>query len=220
MGRQVAVFTVVLSIVAGACSSSNEPTVSPTTSVDLATEVGEYGCAVRGVPVPELLEVGVVVEYGDNGNSHEACAAGYDTAIPTTGTHFAVWQNCGFYTVPIRDNAAVHSLEHGAVWISYAPDLTADEVGAIEAAVGEDTHMLAAPYPGIQNPIVLSAWTRQLAVDRWSDPLVAEFINEYLGRRSPTAPEAGVHCDSGFGVAPNLPDADYAPSLEWARENT
>ncbi|MFT7608918.1 MAG: hypothetical protein ACI9MX_001985 [Candidatus Aldehydirespiratoraceae bacterium] len=219
MGRHVAVFSVVLSIVAGACSSSDEPASSPTTSVDSSGEVDEYGCAVLDRPAPELLEVGVVVEFDDKGNSHEACAAGYDTAIPTTGTHFAVWQNCGFYTEPIRDNAAVHSLEHGAVWISYASDLTADEVEAIKTAVGEDEHMLAAPYPGLQNPIVLSAWTRQLAVDRWADPLVAEFIHDYLGRRSPTAPEPGVSCDGGFGVAPNLPDADYAPSLEWARDN-
>ena len=34
------------------------------------------------------------------------------------GEHNPVWQNCGFYNKPVRDESAVHSLEHGAVWIT------------------------------------------------------------------------------------------------------
>jgi len=46
---------------------------------------------------------------------------GYGTGElpPMGGTHNQVWQNCGVYETPLRSDLAVHSLEHGAVWITY-----------------------------------------------------------------------------------------------------
>ncbi|MEM7139465.1 MAG: DUF3105 domain-containing protein [Actinomycetota bacterium] len=216
MGRHVAVLLLVLSIIAAACGGDDGGDASPTT-VPPDVELDEFGCPVVEVPAPELLEVGVVLERPDNGNAHAACPQGYDTSPPASGTHFDAWQNCGFYTEPVLDYGAVHSLEHGAVWIAYAPDLTADEVNAIAAAVEGESHLLAAPYPGLQNPIVLTAWTRQLAVDRWSDPLVDAFLNDFTGRRSTTAPEAGVTCGGGFGAAPDEPLANYESILSQVR---
>lgn len=220
MGRHVAVFTAVFVLLAGACSDDGGADSVPTTTLDASVEVDEFGCAVLDAPVPELLEVGVVFEYENNGAGHEGCARGYDTALPTSGTHFAAWLNCGFYTEPVRDNAAVHALEHGAIWIAYAPDLINDEVQAIEALVETDGHFFASPYPGLQNSIVLSAWTRQLAVDAMADPLVDQFVDDYLGRRSTTAPEAGAPCEGGFGAAPDQPDENFAAALEFAQNNS
>lgn len=216
MGRHVAVLVAVLSI-AAACGDDGGGDATPApTVVDASGEpvVDEFGCAVIEQPAPTLLEVGIVLERADEGTGHETCPETlYSHAPPTSGNHFGAWQNCGFYTEPVLDYAAVHSLEHGAVWIAYQPDLTADEVAAIEAAVTDQSHMLAAPYPGLQNPIVLSAWTRQLAVDRWADPLVQEFLDDYTGRRSPTAPEAGVSCDGALGAAPDQPLLNYETIL-------
>ena len=83
---------------------------------------------------------------------------------PASGDHFPTWQNCGFYTEPIRDETAVHSLEHGAIWIAYDPNVDAATRDTIAATVDLDGHVLAAPYPGLKHPIVLTAWQRQLAV--------------------------------------------------------
>ena len=52
----------------------------------------------------------------------------YAQTPPAGGPHDPVWQNCGFYTEPVRDENAVHSLEHGAVWITYLPSLPQDQV--------------------------------------------------------------------------------------------
>ncbi|NJK46019.1 MAG: DUF3105 domain-containing protein [Pleurocapsa sp. SU_196_0] len=43
----------------------------------------------------------------------------YDTNPPTGGIHNAAWQNCGIYDQQIALENAVHSLEHGAVWLTY-----------------------------------------------------------------------------------------------------
>jgi hypothetical protein len=42
---------------------------------------------------------------------------------PAGGTHNDRWQNCGLYDAPVPWENAVHSLEHGTIWISYRPDL-------------------------------------------------------------------------------------------------
>lgn len=216
MARLVAVPALVLALLAAACGDDGGDATPAPTVVDESGQpvVDEFGCAVLEQPAPTRLEVGVVLEYPDEGAGHEGCPESLFThAPPTSGNHFGAWQNCGFYTEPVRDAPAVHSLEHGAVWIAYQPDLPADEVAAIEARMDGETHLLAAPYPGLQNPIVLSAWTRQLAVDRWADPLVEEFLGRFTGRLSTTAPEAGVSCEGAVGVAPDRPDANFAEIL-------
>lgn len=197
---------------AAACGGGDDSADSLTTTGSLATgvEVDEFGCAPVEAPAPELLAVGEVFEHDNDGNDHAACPPAFVRSPPTSGAHFDAWQNCGFYTEPIRDETAVHALEHGAVWIAYQSDLPADELAAIEAAVANDPHLLAAPYPGLENPLVLSAWTRQLAVDRWSDPTVAEFLGTYVARLSPTAPEAGASCGGAVGQAPDQPDANLS----------
>ena len=51
----------------------------------------------------------------------------YPQNPPVGGDHNPVWQNCGYYDEPVRNENAVHSLEHGAVWITYQPDLPQDQ---------------------------------------------------------------------------------------------
>lgn len=214
MGRHFAVrgaiVVVAVSLGAAACGGDDGP-AGTTTDDDLSAEgTGFDACPEAPTPVPVALETGIVFEHPDAGAAHVSCDEGYDRAPPSSGPHFGAWQNCGFYTAPVRDYTAVHALEHGAVWIAYHPDLDASQLAEIEARVDDDTHLLAAPYPGLGNPVVLTAWLRQLAVDEWSDPAVAEFLDDFTGRRSSTAPEAGASCTDAVGRPPDAPDADLA----------
>lgn len=204
MGRHAARFAafVVVAVVAAGCG------LRPADE-DLPGSANGEGCPEIDRPDPEPLEPGVVQEHPSEGADHVLCAMAYATSPPTSGDHFPAWQNCGFYSEPIRDETAVHSMEHGAIWIAYDPALDAAEIDAIAALVSSSSHYLAAPYPGLQNPIVLSAWTRQVAVDRIGDPAVGAFADAQLGRVSQTAPEAGVTCESPLGVPPFEPDAGY-----------
>ena len=94
------------------------------------------------------------------------------------GPHFPVWQNCGFYREPVPSETAVHALEHGAVWITYQPDLARDQVEVLRR-LARQPYVLVTPYEGLPAPVVASAWGVQLQLDRASDPALGEFLQRY-----------------------------------------
>lgn len=89
---------------------------------------------------------------------------------------------------------AVHSMEHGALWLAYRPDLPEDQVSTLERY--GDNFTLVAPYPDLESPIVATAWDVQLQLDEASDERLEQFIARYKGR----GPEQGATCSGGAGV--------------------
>ena len=129
------------------------------------------------------------------GGDHSEEDVDYDQSPPVGGVHNPVWQNSGFYDEPIRDENAVHTLEHGAVWITYSRDLPADQKDQIRDIVEGQTCMLASPYPDLDSPIVASAWGKQLALEEADSPDLERFIRAY--RQGPQTPEPGATCTGG-----------------------
>ncbi|GAA1893049.1 DUF3105 domain-containing protein [Paeniglutamicibacter psychrophenolicus] len=113
------------------------------------------------------------------------------------GDHNPVWLNCGIYEKPVPENNAVHSLEHGAVWISY-DGISDAELAVLKQDVGEKTYMLLTPYPDQGAKIKLTAWGEQLSVDAADDPRIAAFVKKY--RQGPQTPEPGAPCTGGVGL--------------------
>jgi hypothetical protein len=126
---------------------------------------------------------------------HRSGQITYTETPPVGGAHHVVWQNCGTYDTPVHEEHAVHALEHGAVWITYRPDLPADQVDVLRA-LARDDYMLLSPFPGLPAPIVLSAWNHQLQLDRADDPNARAFISRYKNNPS-TTPEFGAPCTGG-----------------------
>jgi hypothetical protein len=122
----------------------------------------------------------------------------YAQSPPVGGEHNPTWQNCGFYEEPIRDEYAVHSLEHGAVWITYSSDLPQDEIERLRDLAHSQTHILVSPYPGLDHPVVASAWGKQLSLETAEDSDLERFINAY--QQGPQTPEPGGVCTGGFGA--------------------
>lgn len=116
----------------------------------------------------------------------------YTTNPPTGGSHYTVAQNCGVYVQPIFNELAVHSLEHGAVWITYDPSLPPDQVAILQELARGGAKRLLSPYPGLPGPIFASSWNYQLAVERADDPRLAQFVRQYESH--PDAPEPGASC--------------------------
>lgn len=120
----------------------------------------------------------------------------YDRTPPPGGPHAPVWMNCGFYSDPVPTEQAVHSLEHGAVWITYSQELPDDAVATLRGYAG--AFVLVSPWQGDPpSPVVASAWGRQLGVDSPTDPRLAEFIRAFV--RGPQTPEPGASCSGGTG---------------------
>ncbi len=121
----------------------------------------------------------------------------YAQTPPVGGDHDQRWQNCGYYDAPLRNENAVHSLEHGAVWITYQQDLPAEQVAALREKANAG-YILVSPYVGLPTPVVASAWGVQIQLDSANDPALDAFIRAY--KQGPQTPEPGAACTSGIGV--------------------
>ncbi len=141
--------------------------------------------------------------FKDQARTHTTEPVTYDQKPPPGGAHNPTPQACQVYAAPIADEHAVHSLEHGAVWVTYRPDLGAADVKELTALVQGDPYRLLSPYPGLSAPISLQAWGRQVQVDKASDPAVKQFLDAYTN--GPQAPERGAACQGTSEPGPLQP---------------
>ena len=128
---------------------------------------------------------------------HTTQPVSYDQNPPVGGPHNPAWQNCGVYTQPVANENAVHSLEHGAIWITYQSDLPDTEVQRLQTVARESGFRLLSPYLELPSPIVLSAWGYQLQLEQADDPRLVSFIEKY--EQNPQSPEPGAPCTGGLG---------------------
>ncbi|QKJ18667.1 DUF3105 domain-containing protein [Microbacterium hominis] len=136
------------------------------------------------------------VETFSNSATHVEGAVEYAQTPPAGGDHNAVWLNCGVYTQQVPNENAVHSLEHGAVWVTYDPaSVDAAGVEALESQL-PSSYVILSPYEGMDTPIAVSAWNAQLKVDSADDERIGEFIEAYW--RSTSAPEPNAACSGAF----------------------
>ena len=136
--------------------------------------------------------------YAGLARDHVAGAVVYPQTPPVGGKHSATWQNCGVYSAPVPNENAVHSLEHGAMWITYRPDLPASEIATVVSDTSGEPYALVSPYPGLPSPIVASAWGVQLKLNSASDPRLKSFVETY--KSGSRAPEPGGECTGGAGT--------------------
>ncbi len=144
-----------------------------------------------------------VKTFNYKGSDHSWAKVSYKETPPVGGQHNFYWQNCGIYDKPIHNEHGVHSLEHGAVWITYRPDLPKAEVDKLKSIASAD-YMLLSPYPNLPSKIVASAWNHQIALDSADDPRLPEFVKKY--KQNPTnTPEYGASCSGGIGTTEEKP---------------
>jgi hypothetical protein len=152
--------------------------------------------AIVNPPVdPRVVPIQGVETFTGLVTQHVSTPVTYPQTPPAGGPHNAVWQNCGVYTEPLANEHAVHSLEHGTVWITYQPDLPANQVQTLQDITRRGSHRLLSPYPGIDSPIILTAWGFQLRLENTDDPRLNQFILKY--EQGPSTPERGAVCSGG-----------------------
>ncbi|WP_311380473.1 DUF3105 domain-containing protein [Arthrobacter sp. ISL-72] len=160
-----------------------------------------YGLAASGTGQPnpaaekEPTMIEGVISYPHLGTNHVQTAVTYPQRPGAGGDHSPVWTNCGVYDRPVQETRAVHSLEHGAVWISYQPGLPADDIATLARLASNQSHVLISPFPGQGSRIEATAWGKQLNVTDPSDPRLPAFIKAF--QQGPQTPEPGETCSGG-----------------------
>jgi hypothetical protein len=134
--------------------------------------------------------------HHDQDRNHRAGNVDYPdeaTTPPDGGNHNGVPQSCQVYTTPIANEHAVHSLEHGAVWVTYNPDtLPKGDVAKLKDKVEGDPYRILSPYPGLKSKISLQAWGEQVFVDSVKDKAIDQFLDVFTS--GPQAPERNGAC--------------------------
>ncbi|MFI5494610.1 DUF3105 domain-containing protein [Actinoplanes sp. NPDC051859] len=135
----------------------------------------------------------------------------YLTNPPVGGAHNAVWQNCmgDVYPEPIANEHAVHSLEHGAVWVTYKQGLAADQVDLLKKRVEGKDYMLMSPVANLDKNVSLQAWGYQLKVDSAGDDRIDQFIKDL---RLNATKEPNAACSNGNSTTGPLQAAAPAPA--------
>ncbi|UXY27186.1 DUF3105 domain-containing protein [Streptomyces sp. HUAS TT20] len=141
---------------------------------------------------------GVRTWSGKLARTHVTTTVKYPMHPPVGGNHNPVWLNCNgdVYTAAVKDENAVHALEHGAVWVTYTSKAKKADVDALAAKVKKTPYTLMSPYENQAAPLILSAWGHQLTVKSADDPAVDKFFATYVQGKQ--TPEPGASCTGGM----------------------
>jgi len=123
------------------------------------------------------------------GASHvpDGTRVSYQSNPPTSGNHWSVPLRDGTYDTEKPDEAVVHSLEHGRVWVSYRPDIAQEAISQIKQAVGSTPQVILTPRQENDTDIALVAWTRLDAFNlndqgEVDAKRITDFINRYRNK--------------------------------------
>ena len=154
------------------------------TSIVLTPQAAKYSAGGEGATVEG-------VETFENTSKHVEGVVDYPQTPPAGGEHNPAWLNCGVYDQPVPNENAVHSLEHGAIWVTYDPSLSDADLETLKSQL-PSTYIVLSPFDDLPSPIVLSGWNTQLQVEDADDPRIPEFLEEYW--QSQNVPEPGALC--------------------------
>ncbi|MFH8974055.1 DUF3105 domain-containing protein [Streptomyces sp. NPDC017890] len=164
---------------------------SDDSSSDAASDGKTSGKFVAG-------EDGVQTWKGTLARNHVTEEVSYPAEPPVGGDHDQAWMNCNgdVYTKPLKNENAVHSLEHGAVWVTYTDKAPTADVEKLAAKVKKTPYSLMSPDDKQKDPIMLTAWGHQRTVTGADDPNVDKFFEKFV--QGEQTPEPGAACTNGL----------------------
>lgn len=141
--------------------------------------------AMKPQPPGELVPLMPSYHLSSGDEAHPT----YTTDPPTSGPHIGSLAAWGVHSEPITKELQIHSLEDAGVVINYQPDLeqaTVDRLAALTRSYSDliiegsqDNQVVMSPYPGLDHPIVLTAWRHIDRLDQFDEARIKRFINAY-----------------------------------------
>ena len=150
------------------------------------------------------------------GGEHTETPVNYESVPPVSGPHSQNPYDCGTYGSLLSDEKLVHNLEHGAVGIFFDPQTDPEVIETIETlAKSYDSHLISAPYPGMEQPFALTAWGHMMRLEEFDEAAVKAFIEEF--RQGGDAPESFQDCpmvsrDSAVPQPTPIPTTSPSPT--------
>ncbi|WEO76061.1 DUF3105 domain-containing protein [Cryobacterium sp. SO2] len=171
-------------------------------TVLIAGLLATVGFVVFGVPQAEPDDnsapgstIDGVESFSGLSREHVLSTVAFPELPPVGGDHSEDLTNCGTYTEPVDTWRAVHSLEHGAVWVTYRTGLPASEIEVLTSDAAANSYEILSPYPDLPTSIIATAWGKRLQVESATDPRLSEFLATYM--QGLQTPEPGAPCSGG-----------------------
>lgn len=141
--------------------------------------------------VNEVSLEGIVEEFSIEGRSHVApvTKVDYKTNPPSSGNHYDTPADWGIYEKELDDEAVVHSLEHGGIWISYKrslqeqgsyKDISEETIQELKQIGKENPgSVIVSPRPQNSNKIAVVSWGRMMKLESVDKALIQKYIETY-----------------------------------------
>jgi hypothetical protein len=160
----------------------------------VASAIGEAGCDAEVADVEEFL--------GEDGVHTDSLPPldQYPSQPPASGPHFAVTQSAGFYDAPPEIGRVLHSMEHAAAVVWYAPDIDDQALEDLRYHLDGLEKVIIAPYDyegdGGQLPqgteMALMGWHKMRFCDDANAPVALDFARDYAKGAFPAVQYRGV----------------------------
>lgn len=158
------------------------------TAALLVVSLAAPGCSdepggLAGYEVEEFSEYGI--------NEHVEGDVRYRQTPPVVGPHSAKVLPCDAFEQPVPEEVMVHTLEHGAVGVLFAPDVAQEEQAAIQEYVeASDAKVFSAPFDDLPAPVMVVSWRRMMRLESFDAGVVDEYVELYENE----APEPEQEC--------------------------
>ena len=114
------------------------------------------------------------------GNQHvpHGSEVEYQTNPPSSGNHYAEATAWGVYDSGLDDEAVVHALEHGGIWISYR-DIDEETIEKLEKIAKKNKgSVVLSPRSENDTNIAIVSWGRILKQEVIDEQVILEFIKQ------------------------------------------
>lgn len=129
-------------------------------------------------------------QYEGNRHETEGTDLTYQLNPPTSGSHWPDPLLDGIYDTEKPDEAIVHSLEHGRIWISYQPSLPQSALEQLKGIASREKRVILTPRASNETPIALAAWQRLDTFEPDQNGMVDEQrILDFIARYRDKGPE-------------------------------
>ena len=128
--------------------------------IALFTFVDPSGVSQTATPEVSGPDYSREMPYEGAQHHAEGTALEYESNPPTSGPHWPDPLLDGLYDTEKPDEAIVHSLEHGRIWVSYRPEIGQEAVDSLKGILRAQARVILTPREANDTDIAIAAWTR------------------------------------------------------------